>query len=153
MVQPGFTSCKESVESHFEPSDLRALEGKLDKVYRAVRDRAPNALVLVLGYPELVPRDHIDGCGAMSDGDAPYLHDAATKLNNVIDATVGLRPKFRFVGLVKTFLGHPACNKGTTDWINGITTKAGGDASFHPNVLGNQAIADRIRSAVPRFFR
>lgn len=153
-IKPGGTSCKESIASHFEGSDLRALEGKLDKVYRAVRAKAPNALVLVIGYPELVPRDHIDGCGAMDDTDAPYLHDAATKLNNVIDATVGLRPKFKFVGVVRAFLGHSACNKGATDWINGISPGlAGGDGSFHPNVLGNRAIAARIKAAAPRFFR
>jgi lysophospholipase L1-like esterase len=150
-LKPLFTTCKASVTSHFEPGDLRALEPKLDAVYRAIRSRAPNALVLVLGYPELVPRDHIDGCGAMDHTDAPYLHRAARKLNSTIQGTVGRRPGFRFVGLVQTFLGHPACNDDAADWINGFEANYV-DASFHPNETGNRAIALRIASVAGRFF-
>lgn len=151
-VYPGGRSCREEIASRITTRALNTLRSRLDRVYRAIRARAPRALVLVLGYPELVPRDHVDGCGAMDDGDAPALHRAATLVNGAIADTVGRRPRFRFVGLVRTFLGHPACNKDATDWINGVTRLAGGDASFHPNVAGNAAIAARIRQAAPRFF-
>lgn len=151
-VKPTGITCQESIATHFEPSDLRALERRLDAVYRAIRERAPNATVLVLGYPELVPRDHVDGCGAIDDGDAPHLRRAATLLNNVIAGTVGERPDFRFVGLVRTFVGHAACDDDTVDWINGIVP-SDSQESFHPNAAGHRAIAARLASAAPRFFR
>ncbi|MFL5846735.1 MAG: SGNH/GDSL hydrolase family protein [Solirubrobacteraceae bacterium] len=150
-VKPRGTTCKEAIDSHFEPTDLRALESKLDGVYRAIRNRAPNAKVLVLGYPELVPRDHVDGCGAISDDDAPRLQRAATLVNNVIRGTVGKRPDFRFIGLVKTFLGHPACNDDAADWINGVVPTDSLE-SFHPNESGHRAIASLLTGAAPRIF-
>lgn len=150
-VKPLGTTCRESVASHFEPTDLRRLEDDLDDVYRAIRDRAPNAMVLVLGYPELVPRDHIDGCGAMDDNDAPALHRAATLLNNVIEGTVGERPKFRFIGLVRTFLGHSACNEDAVDWIHGVVP-SDRDESFHPTEAGQRAIAARLVQAASKRF-
>jgi lysophospholipase L1-like esterase len=151
-VVPGGTSCKEAIRSHFQRSDLRSLRASLRATYRAIRDRAASATVLVLGYPEIVPRTHIDGCGAMDDTDAPYLHRAAKKLNGAIRDAIGGRRGFRFVALVPTFLGHPACNGAAADWINGVVS-SDRQESFHPNESGHRAIASKLAAAAPRFFR
>ncbi|MFL5846734.1 MAG: SGNH/GDSL hydrolase family protein [Solirubrobacteraceae bacterium] len=151
-VKPGPTTCENALKKYFTDAALAATRAKLAATYDEIRAKAPNATVLVLGYPRLVPADHIDRCGAMSDDDAPRLARTANQLNDVIAAAVHGRAKFRFVGLVKTFAAHPACNLGQQDWINGFNSQAGGKASFHPNVPGNAAIAQRIREAAPRFF-
>lgn len=150
-VEPKGTSCKQAIHNAFVPSHLRQLRAHLRATYADIRNHAPNATVFVLGYPELVERDHIDGCGAMDDTDAPVIHRAAIKLNGSIRRAVGDRRGFRFVGLVKTFLGHGACNDDAPDWINDLhlTDK---QESFHPNENGHKAIARRLRQVAPRFF-
>jgi lysophospholipase L1-like esterase len=150
-VEPYGTSCKDAIASHFRKRDLAGLRRKLRATYSAIRSHAASATVLVLGYPELVPRDHVDGCGAMDSGDAPYLHRAAVRLNRNIRRAIGDRRGFRFVGLVKTFLGHPACNNDAADWINGVVA-TDKQESFHPNEAGHRAIAARLRSGAPGFF-
>jgi hypothetical protein len=154
-AKPLGKSCEQEINEHIDdPDELRKLRTSLDATYRAIRKQAPNALVLVLGYPELVPPDHVDGCGAMDDADAPRLHRAAVKVNGAIAETVGKRPQFRFVDLVPTFRDHPACNKDAVDWINGVTSIDGPGqlASFHPDATGNLAIAGRLRKAAPHYF-
>jgi lysophospholipase L1-like esterase len=149
---PTGTSCKEAIREQFTDDNLEAFAAKLDALYNEIRAKAPDAVVLVLGYPELVPRDHIDGCGAMDDTDAPYLHRAATRVNGTIAAAVGRHTGFRFVGLVRAFLGHSACNDDATDWINGLVP-SDKQESFHPNAAGHLVIAGRLRAAAPRFFK
>jgi lysophospholipase L1-like esterase len=151
-VKGGGQSCKEAIASHFEKSDLRTLRANLRATYAAIRDRAPSATVLVLGYPELVARDHIDGCGAMDDTDAPVLHRAAVKFLGIIRREVARHRGFRYVGLVKTFRGHPACNDDADDWINDLHLTDTGE-SFHPNEAGQRAIARRLEAVAPRFFK
>jgi hypothetical protein len=150
-VFPRGPSCQESLRDHVNTKSLRSLRADLGGLYRDIRDRATSATVLVLGYPELVPRDHIDGCGAMDSGDAPPIHRAAVRLNGSIRRAVGNRRGFRFVSLVSTFRGHPACNSDAEDWINSIV-ETDKDESFHPNEAGHRAIARHLRKVAPRYF-
>lgn len=152
-VTPGGTSCPVAVATYINNGSLARLQADLDETYRLIRERAPNALVLVIGYPQLVPPDHIDDCGAMDDSDAPNLTEAGRRVNDAIRAIVQRHERFRFVGLVGAFKGHTACNKGSEDWINGFNGGSFGMASFHPNEKGNAAIAGRILQAAPRFFK
>lgn len=146
-------SCSEAIGDEFTIPKLAGLKEKLATTYDAIRTAAPRAYVLVLGYPRLVPTDHIDGCADLDDNDAPGLTQAATQLNDTIREVVQGRHKFKFVGLYKTFKDHPACNKDAQDWINGISKIAPDHkASFHPNVEGNAAIAAHIREVAPHFF-
>jgi hypothetical protein len=149
---PGGTSCPVAIATYINDGSIARLRHDLDVVYTAIRNHAPHALVLVMGYPELVPPDHIDDCGAMDDSDAPLLHEAAVRVNGAIRETVQRHRGFTFVGLAKTFRGHTACNHGSEDWINAYDGGDGRKRSFHPNVPGNAAIAQRIRDVAPRFF-
>jgi hypothetical protein len=150
-VKPGGTSCIQSLHDHVNKSTLRGLRADLRGLYRDIRSRAPSATVLVLGYPELVPRDHIDGCGAMDSHDAPVIHRTAVRLNGSIRRAVGKRRGFRFVSLVSTFRGHPACNSDAEDWINSLV-ETDTQESFHPNEAGHRAIARHLRKVAPRYF-
>jgi lysophospholipase L1-like esterase len=151
-VKPGGTSCKEALRDHVNTSSLRRLRASLRAIYSDIRSRAASATVLVLGYPQLTPPDHIDGCGAMDSSDAPYLHRAGVRLNRSIRRVVGSRRGFRFIGLVSTFQGHPACDDGAADWINGVNLKDTQE-SFHPNAPGHRAIAAHLAAVAPGFFR
>lgn len=150
-VEPKGASCKEAIADHVNKDSLAALRASLRSLYGDIRGRAPNATVLVLGYPMLVG-DHVDGCGAMDTGDVPAIHRAGRRLNGSIQNAIGDRRGFRFIGLVATFKDHPACNSDADDWINGIH-KTDLDESFHPNEKGHFAIAGRLAAAAPGFFK
>ena len=107
--------------------------------------------MLVLGYPNLVPRDHIDSCLALDDDNADELHRAQVRLNRAIRAAIGKRRGFRFVSLVRTFRDHPACNDDAVDWINGVESDR--QESFHPDEAGHRAIAAHLEAVAPQFFR
>jgi lysophospholipase L1-like esterase len=149
--KPLGTTCEEAIDDAFTQAHLRTLRANLRATYSKIRRAAPKATVLVLGYPELTPRDHVDRCGAIDDNDIPRLRRAARQLNGSIKSAIGKRRGFRFVGLVQTFLEHPACNRGVADWINAGTDPI--EESFHPNRLGHEAIANRLRGAAKRWFK
>ncbi len=150
-VTPGGDGCDDAVAEYVGADDVKRVRRDLKRLYTNVRREAPYAKVYVMGYPEIVDRKVIDGCGSLSAEDGPLLHRTATRVNGTIRKAIGNRRGFRFVGLVTTFKDHPACNKNSTDWINGVV---GGDAdrSFHPNTLGHDAIARRLRAVAPQYF-
>jgi lysophospholipase L1-like esterase len=151
-VLQGGSLCRIAVRDHFGRRDLRALRSRLKRLYREIRDRATSAKVLVLGYPRLLPNNYVDGCLKLADSHAPLLNRRARKLNRTIRRAIGRRHGFRFVGLVRPFLAHPACNSEAADWINSLV-ETDRQESFHPNAAGHRAIARRLARAAPRFFR
>jgi hypothetical protein len=87
-----------------------------------------------------------------SDEDAPRLHQAATRLNRNIKRVVAKRQGFRFVSLVPVFRDHPACDKGSVQWINGVVESEKNE-SFHPTWKGHFAIAAKLQQVGKRWFK
>ena len=122
----------------------------LEKVYKAVAERASDAQILVLGYPQLFPKTAAEqSCGGLSLflGEQDMLRDLGTHLNDKIEAAVknvaSSGVKIRFVPVAERFAGHEVCgSKGR--WLNGVSVTAnakrnfGDDQSFHPTLDGQQ---------------
>jgi hypothetical protein len=129
------------------------LEPKLVKVYNAIKQKAPNARIVVLGYPQVFPDSHAEQtCTKLAPwtGEQTMLRDAGTDLNNTIKSaasTVGVR----YIDVTARFAGHEVCGR-KGEWINGpsSTYKKNrnfvDDQSFHPNALGQQAYAAAINA-------
>ena len=151
-VKPGGTSCKQALRDHVNTSSLRRLRASLRAIYSDIRSRATSATVLVLGYPQLTPADHIDGCGAMDSSDAPYLHRAGVRLNRSIQRAVGSRRGFRFIGLVSR---PRTTRRATTAWRTGSTasTSPTSRSPSTPTCSGQRAIAAHLAAVAPGFFR
>jgi lysophospholipase L1-like esterase len=147
--------CDDAVDEHVSDGDVARVRRDLGRLYAAVRRAAPNAQVYVLGYPELIDPDDVDGCYSLGDDDGELLHDTATTFNRTIRRAIGKRRGFRFVGLAEAFRDHPACKDGGTPWINGVVSLEAPerDESFHPNDAGHQGIAARLRAVAPQYFR
>ncbi|WP_250004530.1 SGNH/GDSL hydrolase family protein [Actinoplanes sp. M2I2] len=109
------------------------LTDDLTALYTEVRKRAPNARVLVLGYPRLVA-EGTGSCGALSPSAAnrkQLTHNADHVAAGI--ATASERAGVKFIEMRLPFLGHEACS--ADPWINGV------DAGhlteiFHPNRYG-----------------
>jgi lysophospholipase L1-like esterase len=111
----------------FATNQLPAL---LDRTYAAIRQRAPNARLVVLGYPRLFELTATCGLFGMSRSKRTLLNGGADLLAEVI-ATRARAAGGVFVDTRPIFAGHGIC--GSSPWITGITALS--DA-FHPNASG-----------------
>lgn len=118
---------------------LPTLASDLDVLFTALGDRAPDAKVVVLGYPHLV---------TVMPGDpmAPLylaINHATDALNGVI-ASEAMEAEFVFVDVTERFEGHGV----NTDvpWINPYVEGSMDPVPLHPNAKGQQAYYAAVRS-------
>lgn len=115
---------------------------------RQVRGRAPNARVLIVGYPWILPATQ--GCYPamrVAPGDVGYLRDLQADLNDAI-RRAAVATGVTFVDMSRVSEGHDACS-GAQRWIEpqqGTTARI----TVHPNARGHQAIAEQIIAALGR---
>lgn len=105
-----------------------ALPAKLDATYATIRSRAPNATVVVLGYPRLID----PGASCYTARKVAALARGADALDAVI-ADRAAAAGFRYVDPRAHFAGHGAC--ASARWINNFSVLHLGE-SFHPNATG-----------------
>lgn len=137
-VQPLPLTCSR----HIAAADAfitRQLPGLLDRLFAAIRARAPHAVVAVVGYPRLfVPTS--GRCGALPP-DQVKLNHTADLLAGVMGARAGAH-RFLFVDARVAFTGHAICSG--SEWLNGLSLPL--MESFHPNRQGQVAYADLVQS-------
>jgi lysophospholipase L1-like esterase len=106
------------------------LPGLLDATYQAVRGRAPNARLVVLGYPRL----YRTGFCLLAISD-----ERRSRINAVADTLAAVTAQraqaagATFVDARGAFAGHEICS--SAPWINGPTWPLGD--SYHPNRTGH----------------
>ncbi|GAA0689684.1 SGNH family lipase [Kitasatospora atroaurantiaca] len=107
------------------------LPGQLDQVYSAIHGKAPNAHVVVLGYPHLYK---IGGSCIFGIGDTKRsaINSAADVLDDVI-AKRAANAGFTYEDVRGLFTGHEICASGTV-WLNSTTLPV--DESYHPKASG-----------------
>ncbi|WP_432134623.1 MULTISPECIES: SGNH/GDSL hydrolase family protein [unclassified Streptomyces] len=106
------------------------LPGKLDSVYTAIRDRAPNARVVVLGYPRFYKLGTF--CIGLSETKRRAINEAA----DYLDAAVARRASahgFAWGDVRPTFTGHEICSG--SSWLHSLNWLNIGD-SYHPTAAG-----------------
>jgi lysophospholipase L1-like esterase len=109
------------------------LPGKLDATYRAIRQNAPNAEVVVLAYPILFDTTSANcGIGGMSLAKRLALNSGAQDLDELIKDRAEAAG-FTYADVRGAFAGHGIC--AASPWINGLTVIPPTD-SFHPNANG-----------------
>ncbi|TDC68496.1 SGNH/GDSL hydrolase family protein [Streptomyces hainanensis] len=108
------------------------LPGQLDTTYRAIRDRAPNAEVVVLGYPRLYQLNGTCLFG-ISEESRAAVNGAADNLSE----TIGKRAAdhgFTYGDVRPAFTGHEICS--TDSWLHSLTLPVGD--SYHPTATGQR---------------
>jgi lysophospholipase L1-like esterase len=115
------------------------LPARLQGLYAQVAATAPNASVLVVGYPRLF--SPVDGAylGA-SPAEQQALNDGADTLNGVLEQAA-TDAGFTFVDVTRRFDGHGV--NAPEPWVTG----AFDSASFHPNTLGYDAYTSAVTAA------
>lgn len=115
------------------------LPGRLRTVYAGVRAKAPNAKVVVTGYPRLFNGRDCSLTTFFSADEMTRLNAAADLLNATIRREAEAAG-FQFVDPTQTFVGHAVCDN--PEWIHNLSMNV--SESFHPKADGHRAYASLI---------
>lgn len=115
------------------------LPARLDTLYGAVRAKATNAAVVVVGYPRLFNGTDCNAGTWFSPAEMTRLNATADQLNAALAARASAAG-FTFVNPTQAFVGHAVC--GAPEWVNGLSNPAG--ESYHPNRTGQVAYTDLV---------
>ena len=123
---------------------IAATEPKVIRALATIADRAPDAFVLLVGYPVILP-DEGPGCYPLvpfSPGDVAYLRDTARALNAML-AGAAEQAGAEFVDTYTPSIGHDVCRPPGVKWVEGLVATSPA-APVHPNALGMQATARAV---------
>ena len=119
---------------------IALLPGRLDRLYTQLAAAAPNAHVVVTGYPRLFSPEYGAYLGA-SVAEQQTLNEGADLLNATMARAADLHG-FQFVDVTKRFLGHGV--NAPDAWILGLLDPG----AFHPNTEGYETYTAAVTSAV-----
>lgn len=110
------------------------LPGQLNSVYSQIKTRAPNATVVVLGYPRLFMGVDCNAGTFFSTDEMTKLNATADLLKSVTAARAAVYG-FTFKDAIPSFTGHAVCS--STEWLNGLSNPV--SDSYHPNRTGHKS--------------
>ncbi|WP_442816666.1 SGNH/GDSL hydrolase family protein [Streptomyces sp. NBC_01304] len=141
--------CKDLYGSSFDDKIESGTYPAVRAALKAVRAKAPDARIAIIGYPWIVPAKADRSCFAkmpVAEGDVPYLRNLQGHLNQVIERAAA-ETGTMFVDMAAASEGHDACRPIGTRWIEPVLPHAS-LAVVHPNALGEAGMADRTVGAL-----
>ncbi|NUQ33304.1 MAG: SGNH/GDSL hydrolase family protein, partial [Dermatophilaceae bacterium] len=109
------------------------LPGRLSTLYSSIRTKAPNAKVIVVGYPRIFNGEDCNAFTWFSPTEESRLNATADLLNSRTSTAAAARG-FTFVNPTSKFVGHAVCD--SPEWLNGLSSPV--SESYHPNVAGHR---------------
>lgn len=128
----GSTSSCTSAVAADEQIVATTLPGKLSTMLADIRGHAPNAKVVVLGYPEFYDLNK-SICLGLSRADHQALDGAADQLDSALQ-TAAAGAGDTFADVRGQFSGHELCDG--SGWLNSVTLPI--DGSYHPTATGQK---------------
>ena len=126
-----------------EQRDFAKVTANFQSIVRAIRARAPDAMVVLVSYPDILPPQGTcrelgidENLAALGRQVAAGLHEA-TRI-------AAERSGALFVDMRAAGPGHDACS--AEPWVNGASPTSG--APFHPSAAGSAATAQAVFKAV-----
>jgi hypothetical protein len=117
-------------------------------VLQGIHQRSPQAKVLLVGYIDVMPANG-PGCWPFTPiavGDFSYLRGVEEQVNQMLAAQVSANGA-TFVDTYSPTIGHDLCQDYGVRWVEGLVPTMPA-APVHPNVLGMQAAAAAVLSAL-----
>ncbi|MCH5677885.1 SGNH/GDSL hydrolase family protein [Streptomyces gilvus] len=110
------------------------LPHRLDTLYTQIRSHAPNAHVVVLGYPQFYDLARSGSCPGLDTAKRVAINDGAALLDKQIAAEVVKHTSFTFVNTAPYFSGHEICD--AAPWLHSLTLPT--SSSYHPTADGHK---------------
>ena len=147
------TTCKDS----FDPplfDRIDATGPKVGAVLDGIRERAPQAQIIVVNYLPIFPEGPLvpglpEGCPPsmpVSPDDVPFLRDMQKYLNQML-ADQAAANGATYVDAYAAGFGHDSCQPPGLRWVEPALFMPWA-APVHPNILGMQGVADKVVAAI-----
>ena len=134
--------CEDTYHSTFADEVTGPISQNIHDALTAVHQHAPNATVVIIGYPRILPDTGVPACYPsmpFSMGDVPYMSSVETLLNGVIRQAAADTGS-RFVDMAPSSLGHDACRGPLQRWVEPVVAPINAFPA-HPNAFGEAAMA------------
>ncbi|MFF2043173.1 SGNH/GDSL hydrolase family protein [Kitasatospora sp. NPDC058170] len=125
---------------------IAAARPQIADVLKRIRAKAPNARVLLVGYPSVLPARGSD-CflrQPVTAGDVEYMHGVLDQLNAMLKSTAAAGGA-TYVDTATPTAGHDVCSDDR--WIEGALPGSPA-VPFHPNATGERVMADAVLAAL-----
>lgn len=128
---------------------MAAVAKGVEKTVRGVRKRAPNAQIIVIDYPRIVPSGVACAALPLARGDYSFARTVNRRLDEAVmtgarNADVGART----LDLWASSVGHALCS--AAPWINGPRLELGRAAAYHPFLTEQEAVARLLEAELKR---
>lgn len=126
---------------------VAATAPKVAAVLAGIKQRSPNAGIVVVGYLRVLPPS--GGCWPVvpiSRGDVPYLDGVQRQLNAMLAAQAQAAGA-TFVNPYDISLGRDTCAAPWDKWVEGIIPTSPA-FPVHPNAKGMAAVGDQVAAAL-----
>jgi lysophospholipase L1-like esterase len=149
VLNPFSSPCKNSYTSGGTDQLAAAISAtapKVAAVLQGIHKLSPNARVLLVGYPVILPASGY-GCWPLvpiAYGDVPYLRGVELKLNQML-ADQAAANGTTYVDTYTGSVGHDVCQPTGTKWVEGVVPTSPA-APFHPNALGEKGMARQVEA-------
>ncbi len=148
-AQPQGTPCQDlfALSPAGGPIDrLPQIAQNITAVLSAVKERAPDAQVVMVGVPQLVPESGTCPELPLPAEEYPYFHRAFEELSETM-ADAADEADVPFVDLLGPSEGHDIC-AGDDAWVLGNADRPNAGIAYHPLVVEHQAVAELVVDAV-----
>ena len=148
LADPGGHPCQDAAALGGPDPEAaaQAIGEQLEATLRSIQKKSPDARVLLVGYPQLVPASGTCPELPLSAGDYPYVRSMMVLLDDELrDAadSAGVT----YVDVLGPSAGHDIC-AGDQAWVNGVTTIPEVAVEYHPFARGQSAVADLVLAAL-----
>jgi len=127
------SSCLKAV-SAAETLVANVLPASLNATLQAIRDDAPNAKIVVVGYPDFYDLSKSSSCIGLSTADRTALNQGANDLDSAL-ATAAAHNGDTFASVQSAFAGHEICD--SASWLHSVDIFSLGQ-SYHPTASGQE---------------
>ncbi|WBO61942.1 SGNH/GDSL hydrolase family protein [Streptomyces camelliae] len=147
VTDPLGTPCRDYYQNTLSDR-LNSAAAQLGSALQLIHAHAPQARVLVVGYPAVLPDDPGQCLGKMpvTTGDIAFPRSVLGELDDTV-ATTARAEDATYVDTLTPTLGHDSCS--SSPWIEGLIPTSPA-LSLHPNGTGEHAMADAVLGALGR---
>ncbi len=131
------------------PDDLlpavRAVDGLVEAIVTGIRQRAPQARIVVVDYPQLLPAQGTCEAAPLAAGDYAYVRQVNAELSRAVMS--GARAgDAEVIDVLTMSRGHDVCSE--DPWVNGVQTDPERALAFHPFAVEQEAVAAAVAEIV-----
>ncbi|MFT3874670.1 MAG: SGNH/GDSL hydrolase family protein [Nocardioides sp.] len=127
-------------------ASARRVEKSVGRALQQIHRRAPDARILVVGYPTLLPQTGSCARAGFPAADYPAMRRIEAILNDSLRRAAAAHDA-TYVDLASASRGHDIC-AGRDAWVSGAHSVPGKALAFHPFRSGMRGAADAIEAAL-----